>query len=51
MKKPMTKRTLFLPDDLWGQLSKLHERTGAPIAELIRRAIVDYLKRQKGQKQ
>lgn len=44
----MTKRTLFLPDDLWLALSKLSDKTGAPIAELIRRAIIAYLKHEKG---
>lgn len=42
----MIKRTLFLPDDLWAALGKLHTKTGAPIAELVRRAIIAYLKKE-----
>jgi predicted DNA-binding protein len=42
----MTKRTLFLPDELWAALGRLSTKTGAPIAELVRRAIIAYLKKE-----
>jgi predicted DNA-binding protein len=43
----MKKKTLWLPEELWDQLLKLSEKTGAPISELIRRAITAYLKKEK----
>jgi predicted DNA-binding protein len=45
--RDMKKRTLWLPEDLWSQLQKLSDKSGAPIAELIRRAIAAYLKKEK----
>ena len=42
----MKKKTLWLPEDLWKQLQKLSEKTGAPVAELVRRAIIGYLKKE-----
>jgi hypothetical protein len=42
----MIKRTLFLPDELWTALGRVSTKTGAPIAELVRRAIIAYLKKE-----
>ena len=44
MKKRRT--TVWLPVDLLAKLHKLSEKMGAPMAELFRRAVVVYLKRQ-----
>jgi len=44
----MKKRTtVWLPEDLIERLHKLSRKTGAPMAELFRRAVEAYLKRQK----
>ena len=37
--------TVWLPVDLLERLKKLSSKTGAPMAELFRRAVVAYLKR------
>jgi predicted DNA-binding protein len=43
----MKKRTtVWLPEELVGRLKKLSGKNGAPMAELFRRAVVAYLKRQ-----
>ena len=43
---PMKKRTtVWLPDKLLARLKKLSRKTGAPMAELFRRAVEAYLKR------
>jgi hypothetical protein len=39
--------TVWLPEELVGRLKKLSLKTGAPMAELFRRAVEAYLKRQK----
>ena len=44
MKKRRT--TVWLPEDLLAKLHKLSQKTGAPMAELFRRAVEAYLKRQ-----
>lgn len=44
MKKRRT--TVWLTTDLLDRLKKLSEKTGAPMAELFRRAVEAYLKRQ-----
>jgi len=44
MKKRRT--TVWLPLDLLEKLHKLSAKTGAPMAELFRRAVEAYLKRQ-----
>jgi len=42
----MKKRTtVWLPKDLLAKLKKQSERTGAPMAELFRRAVEAYLKK------
>jgi predicted DNA-binding protein len=42
----MKKRTtVWLPDKLLARLKKLSRKTGAPMAELFRRAVEAYLKR------
>ena len=42
------KRThIFLPEPVINRLKALSEKTGLPVAELIRRAIDEYLKKQK----
>jgi predicted DNA-binding protein len=44
----MKKRTtVWLPEELLEQLHKLSRKTGAPMAELFRRAVEAYVKRQK----
>jgi predicted DNA-binding protein len=44
----MKKRTtVWLPEELIAQLKKLSRKTGAPMAELFRRAVEAYVKRQK----
>jgi len=40
----MKRTALFLKDDQLTKLQKLSEKTGAPVAELVRRAIDAYLK-------
>ena len=43
----MKKRTtVWLPEELLERLHKLSRKTGAPMAELFRRAVESYLKRQ-----
>jgi predicted DNA-binding protein len=43
----MKKRTtVWLPQELLVRLKKLSAKTGAPMAELFRRAVEAYLKRQ-----
>ena len=39
----MKRTALFLKEDQLRKLQKLSERTGAPVAELVRRAIDKYL--------
>jgi predicted DNA-binding protein len=42
----MKKRTtVWLPEKMLVRLKKLSEKTGAPMAELLRRAVETYLKR------
>jgi predicted DNA-binding protein len=42
----MKKRTtVWLPDKLLARLKKLSRKTGAPMAELFRRAVEAYLKK------
>jgi predicted DNA-binding protein len=44
----MKKRTtVWLPEELIKRLHKLSRKTGAPMAELFRRAVEAYVKRQK----
>jgi len=38
--------TVWLPQELFERLKKLSRKTGAPMAELFRRAVEAYLKRQ-----
>jgi predicted DNA-binding protein len=40
---PMRRMALFLKEQQMEKLQKLSEKTGAPVAELIRRAIDAYL--------
>jgi predicted DNA-binding protein len=40
----MKRTTIFLPQEQQERLAKLSAKTGAPISELIRRAIDRYLK-------
>ena len=42
---PMKRTALFLKEDQLKKLQALSEKTGAPVAELIRRAIDEYLKK------
>ena len=41
----MKRTALFLKEDQLKKLLTLSEKTGAPVAELIRRAIDEYLKK------
>jgi predicted DNA-binding protein len=43
----MTRTSLFFPKELIDALRKLSAKTGAPIAELIRRAVAEYVERKK----
>jgi len=43
----MKRRQFCLPDDLMEALRRLSKRTGAPMAEHVRRAIDEYLKKLK----
>ena len=44
----MKKRTtVWLPEELLEQLKKMSHKTGAPMAELFRRAVEGYVKRQR----
>lgn len=40
---PIRRTTLFLKEQQMAKLQKLYKKTGAPVAELIRRAIDAYL--------
>jgi len=40
----MNKTTLYLTEELIAALEKEHQRTGASVAEIVRRAITVYLK-------
>ena len=40
---PMRRTALFLKEQQRAKLQKLSEKTGAPVAELVRRAIDAYL--------
>lgn len=43
---PMKKRTtVWLPDKLLANLKKVSKKTGAPMAELFRRAVEAYLRK------
>jgi predicted DNA-binding protein len=42
--------TVWLPQKLIDRLKKLSSKTGAPMAELFRRAVESYLKRQSRRK-
>jgi len=44
--KVKKRTTVWLPQELLGRLKKLSRKTGAPMAELFRRAVEAYLKRQ-----
>jgi predicted DNA-binding protein len=39
--------TVWLPEELIDRLKRLSAKTGAPMAELFRRAVEAYLKRQR----
>lgn len=41
----MEKTTLYLPDELHGQIRSMARRTGRPQAELIREALSEYVGR------
>ncbi len=41
----MKRTALFLKEEQLKKLQKLSEKTGAPVAELIRRALDEYLKK------
>jgi predicted DNA-binding protein len=43
----MKRTALFLKEEQLRRLQALSEKTGAPVAELIRRAIDTYLRREK----
>jgi hypothetical protein len=42
---PMKRTAIFLKEEQIQKLQRLSDKTGAPVAELIRRAIDGYLKR------
>ena len=41
--KGSTRTSLSLPSDLYARLQAEQERTGAPLAEIVRRAVDSYL--------
>jgi len=43
--QPMQRINLYMPQEQIKRLESVSEKTGAPIAELIRRAVEAYLKR------
>jgi predicted transcriptional regulator len=43
----MKKMNFYLPDPVIARLQELAEKTGLSVAELVRRAIDEYLKKQK----
>jgi predicted DNA-binding protein len=45
--KPMTRVNLFMPKNMDAKLRELSEKTGAPVAEIIRRAVAAHLLRMK----
>lgn len=45
-----TRMNVYLDSEQKEQLEKISQKTGAPVAELIRRAIAAYIVRQKGVK-
>jgi predicted DNA-binding protein len=49
MKRAMKRTALFLKEKQLEQLQALSGKTGAPIAELIRRAVDVYLEQRKGE--
>jgi predicted DNA-binding ribbon-helix-helix protein len=42
----MTKRTVFIVDEIWKRLYAIAERDGIKVADLVRRAIVELLRRE-----
>lgn len=42
----MTKRTIFINDEIWKRLYDLAKRDGVKVADLVRRAIVEFLRRE-----
>ena len=42
----MTRRTIFLDEGIWDRLLKIAQRDGTRVSELIRRAIVEWLRRE-----
>jgi len=42
----MTRRVVFIKDKIWDRLKILAERDGLHVSELIRRAIVEFLKKE-----
>jgi predicted transcriptional regulator len=45
----MTRRNLFINDSIWQRLVELAEKSGASVSELIRRAIIEFLRREEGE--
>jgi metal-responsive CopG/Arc/MetJ family transcriptional regulator len=43
----MQRHNLFFPDELIAEFKKMSEETGAPMAELIRRAMKEYVEKRK----
>lgn len=43
MKQPMKRVNLYLPEEQLQQLSEIHSETGAPVSEIVRRAITNYV--------
>jgi len=42
----MTRRNIFIADGIWSRLRSLAERDGTKVSELVRRAIIEFLKRE-----
>jgi metal-responsive CopG/Arc/MetJ family transcriptional regulator len=43
----MERHNLFFPEEMIADLKRLSEETGAPMSELIRRAVKEYLDKRK----
>jgi predicted DNA-binding protein len=43
----MKRTNIYLPDEQVAKLKKLSDKTGAPMSEIVRRAIEAYLKKSK----
>lgn len=43
----MERYNFFFPEELMAELKRMSEETGAPVSELVRRAVKEYLDKRK----